>query len=221
MLSLVVAALGLLSVLMWKQRETNSQRQSGSMISESQAHTDAVALQESEQPLVSLPGTAPSGQAHTDRKQAEFELLEAERSWQNTLPRADVRKLADQGDSIAQEIMAVRVLAESPDEALQFALRASNSGRPAAAILAAQIIAEQKHEVAEGLLLLDTFQEQNGPSPLVAGYRRSYLAINQLTQEEIMSDYRLLKSNRELGARQKYPLTAASDFKAPAHPAPP
>ena len=159
--------------------------------------------------------------SQADRKRAEFDFLRTERSWQNTLPEAEVRQLAGRGDSIAQEIMAVKFLADAPDEALQFALQAADSGRSGAAILAAQIIAEQKGDIAEGLLLLDTFQEKNGPNPLIAGYRRSYLAIHQLTQEEIMSDYRLLKSNRDRGAPQKYPLTAASELKAPGHRAPP
>ncbi len=99
---------------------------------------------------------------------------------------------------------------------------AASAGRPLGAILAADTIAQHKHDPAEGLLLLDTYEEIHGRnSVLVANYREKFARIHALTEQEILSHYRLLKSNKQRGAPQKYPLTAASDLKAPARPAPP
>lgn len=221
-ISVVVAAvLGVFCLLLWGSGRRPSEHPVSSTSFAGEADLDSRRAQVSHEQPESYKEVPTADTSQAGRKRAELEFLEAERSWQNTLPEAEVRKLASRGDSIAQEIMAVKLLANSPDEALQFALQAANAGRSGATMLAAQIIADQKGDIAEGLLLLDTFQEKNGPNLMIAGYRRSYLAIHQLTQDEIMSDYRLLKSNRELGAPQKYPLTGSSELKAPAHPVPP
>lgn len=166
-------------------------------------------------------GGKPSSNDITERARAESELLEASRNRMNQLPEEELRRLALSGDSSAQEALAAKLFIDSPGEALEFALAAADAGRPMGAFMVADLLATEKNEVAEGLLFLDSYQEKRGPSALVARYRKNYLSIHQLTQEEILSDYRLLKSNRDRGEPQKYALTERDGPKASARPAPP
>lgn len=160
-------------------------------------------------------------QAISEDAVAKVQFFESQRSWQRRLPISELRELSDQGDMIAMELLAGELAESSPDEALGYALIAAKSGRPAAAMLAADILARQKHEQAEGLLLLDSFEDKHGRSPLLTTYRRKYAAIYAVTEQQILSSYRLLKSNKERGAPQKYSLTTTSRTMAPAPPAPP
>jgi hypothetical protein len=156
------------------------------------------------------------------RERAKTEIMEAGRSWQNQRSDAELRVLAGQGDAIAQELMAVRLNEASQEESLKFALMAAASGRPMGAMIAADVIAQFHHDPAEGLLLLDSFEEKHGRSSVfIERYREKFAHIHAYAEAEILSQYRLLKSNKKRGAPQKYPLTAPSNVTEPAHPAPP
>lgn len=152
---------------------------------------------------------------------AKAQLMESEKSWQRDLPLRQLRELSEEGDTVAMELLAGELSEEQPDEALAYAMAAARGGRPAAAVLAADILATSKHDPAEGLLLLDAFEETHGRSPLVSTVRNRFAHMHAMTEEQILSHYRLLKSNKQRGAPQKYPLTATTEFKAPARPAPP
>lgn len=111
----------------------------------------------------------------------------------------DLRRLAEGGDALAKELLAARLALTDSNEALRLALEASEAGRPMGAVIASEIAAGVDNHAAEGLMYLDAFEQRHGPNPLLARYRKHYLTIHTLTEQEIRSQPNLLEENEARG----------------------
>lgn len=94
------------------------------------------------------------------------------------LEREQLRMLAVNGNAHAQEVLAMEICLDQPDEALQLAMRAAEQGRPLAAVLVSDILAKAKGDPAGGYAYLAEFERNHGEDALVSRYRKAYPAVH-------------------------------------------